>query len=1720
MAEPLTFEELEANILGEEQTALTFEELNNPVQIGSTPTPEPSPTEVSLDTSAPSFDELNVQAASLGSYGNTLPYPVIDDNDPDRDLKWWTNFLNSMYAATIPTFKAAMAELSGDHDKAKFIRQEAAKLYDAERASGYAGGIASSVATTATALGGAALAGPGTAAAGIIFASYLGYHAIMGMGQAKGLLKDYEEDTGEDVNALYETAVTLGGGVIFAVAEKVGAKWLMKSGMLSRTALKEIGQAFLAKDTKLAVSHIMKNVPISMFKGAWVEGAEEGIEQGLGNFMQMLYNPSTRDLESLVEGVPESMVAGAIAGSILGGGITVAQTTSPTGMAKLATDYMNEDEAIRIKKMVVEAHPDWTEDNADLFVALIGARANTLKIPFHEFASKNLLSVESAEAKNIEKKTKDLFNMVGENTSRLSPIQKGRLVLAQGMVDEGKTREDIFKTTGWYQANYDGKWRMQLDSNQMKFTDKFKSMLTESVFGTYKLKDFINYPELFEIYPDIKDASFKFENLPHNVLGRYSPFLHKIALDPTQIQNASNFVTWEENIATILVHEIQHYIQDVEKTNQFGSISDFFGLLEPKQISEANIRELIKNKLTNFLRLESLTLTTEESNAIIEWLPYYYMSALTDNTTEISPGTQSVERHAAVLQAFDSTIQRLTELQGITITQLENITSALFDTHTENIKWVTDFGRSITYITPKYLGKGTDLVRAKYDTKYKRQEGDFLEMEGRDAEIRRSMTPEELREKFPDSGKVYALIYLDADNEITHTYSKKDLEERVNESPDIGAPLLHRKDKVIKGSITPATEKQSVIKAFGAADVETLFHELGHMFRFSLTKAELDTAEKLFKVKDGNWTRGKEEKFADEWMNYLRSGKTKNKSLKNIFDTLGKWLVNLFTNVKDIPEVTISKEMSDFFDSLLTQYESELFTDVHAEQGKRNIISRWAKKMKDGILDNIDIGYKAKRIGMERVGLALKNTMSIRTNYQKEGEDVLAGMFNALTKTGMNTKQARVALNELVFEYEDKRIWWKLSKKQKDNKVEARKIIDTYFKKSLKQYKDRGLLNKGFIQRMTDMLNEQIMVAESKRSSSKKKTKIATLKTQLRRVKDMNYVPIPLGLWAQSQMKYQPHMTKAIISWLNNRARKTFMIADLVKDLKKQGFKISKDDVKMGDIIASYSNRKGKDFANYNLLQAAIKDKQVTIAPVNRDGTVSKKRIKGFQNPPRTMSFLKGYKITPQLGQFISEMTRRIDTIGLPSKLLNIAKMTAFWNPLFLPMYDSIQAAMLGSFNPLRPIRSLKFLRDGWRSIRDNDEVFQVLERSGQNSTPFANHLEGHMDMLDAMATKGKYKYRKVYKHILGNFMKSLTNPKALIKNAFGLKTIYNLSWKTAWMLDQTVRTASSHYLHDVKGMSWEDAAQRAALYHGDYAGVPSSTRRHLNRIFFTPTFKIAMGKLYVNMISDFGNTLHPNPKTGQQAKDNRMSVIRMIAIISAWDMLMLALGYERDEWGRRYVKATETDEGPKESVLTWSGPHNMFLKYLYRAQSAAGPAVDNTVAHFLRSNKWEIHPLYRVLLEIVDNRTPGGETVVNTFDPSIFRKDVPIKEFKQITYLLKNVVTVLRVMGDEFEDPKAREQLRFEMKEAAGSILGRAISSTTRPFTFTYLRDIEVIRASQGVQSLGVYLSRDLNTIIDKVGEIDPDVLDRMIDEYVDRVNEVFLDADLIDYDLDDEPR
>ena len=203
-----------------------------------------------------------------------------------------------------------------------------------------------------------------------------------------------------------------------------------------------------------------------------------------------------------------------------------------------------------------------------------------------------------------------------EATSRLD-----NLSVARNMETEGKDAKNIKLATGWERGS-DGKWRYEMmddfrfdrsgnvdfekrnpeyrrykelvhKNNALAFEGKKlsaeeKSELDklsavwkgEKLHNSRRLKDYIDAPELFEAYPELKGVDIRFEVLEEGVQGKYNHKQNTITL---------NAMLGKEDAASTLNHEIQHAIQHIEGFAKGGSSND---VITRKQEFKSEVRKL------------------------------------------------------------------------------------------------------------------------------------------------------------------------------------------------------------------------------------------------------------------------------------------------------------------------------------------------------------------------------------------------------------------------------------------------------------------------------------------------------------------------------------------------------------------------------------------------------------------------------------------------------------------------------------------------------------------------------------------------------------------------------------------------------------------------------------------------------------------------------------------------------------------------------------------------------------------------------------------------------------------------------------------------------------------------------------------------------------------------------------------------------------------------
>ena len=163
----------------------------------------------------------------------------------------------------------------------------------------------------------------------------------------------------------------------------------------------------------------------------------------------------------------------------------------------------------------------------------------------------------------------------------------------------------------------------------------------------------------------------------------------------------------------------------------------------------------------------------------------------------------------------------------------------------------------------------------------------------------------------------------------------------------------------IKGAIDFSNDNKASVYVFDGADISTLTHEMsGHLGRRVIEKLaqtneqfakDYETAKKWAGVKDNQWTRAAEEKWARAFERYLRAGKAPSKSLKNVFEKLSKWLTNIYKTIKGSSiDIKLTPSITSVFDNLLATKEEQGKT---VEKPKEDILEDAF-----GFLDSIDKG--------------------------------------------------------------------------------------------------------------------------------------------------------------------------------------------------------------------------------------------------------------------------------------------------------------------------------------------------------------------------------------------------------------------------------------------------------------------------------------------------------------------------------------------------------------------------------------------------------------------------------------------------------------------------------------------------------------------------------------------------------------------------------------------
>ncbi|MDR2153105.1 MAG: hypothetical protein LBO72_09810, partial [Helicobacteraceae bacterium] len=139
----------------------------------------------------------------------------------------------------------------------------------------------------------------------------------------------------------------------------------------------------------------------------------------------------------------------------------------------------------------------------------------------------------------------------GENAANapLTPLQEAKRLARRGASDKA-----IHAKTGWFKDR-DGKWKFEIDDSKWKLdasvVDKLKQPNHENIY----LGDLLKHDELFKQYPTLRKKVVFAARKDLGVDGLYT----------------GNLIIYPLNRPEVLIHEIQHAVQDIEGFARGGS---------------------------------------------------------------------------------------------------------------------------------------------------------------------------------------------------------------------------------------------------------------------------------------------------------------------------------------------------------------------------------------------------------------------------------------------------------------------------------------------------------------------------------------------------------------------------------------------------------------------------------------------------------------------------------------------------------------------------------------------------------------------------------------------------------------------------------------------------------------------------------------------------------------------------------------------------------------------------------------------------------------------------------------------------------------------------------------------------------------------------------------------------------------------------------------------
>lgn len=153
----------------------------------------------------------------------------------------------------------------------------------------------------------------------------------------------------------------------------------------------------------------------------------------------------------------------------------------------------------------------------------------------------------------------------GPKAMGLGDQERALLEKAQAMFAAGESNSRVFNETGWFKGA-DGQLRFEIN-------DQAASVVNPDATT---LGGLLDHPELFRLYPNMKNQPVSVEKLREGSLGSYNPSTMQIKLQQDT----------PENLKSPLLHEVQHALQDIEGFSSGSTPSDNYSQQQAKRFAD------------------------------------------------------------------------------------------------------------------------------------------------------------------------------------------------------------------------------------------------------------------------------------------------------------------------------------------------------------------------------------------------------------------------------------------------------------------------------------------------------------------------------------------------------------------------------------------------------------------------------------------------------------------------------------------------------------------------------------------------------------------------------------------------------------------------------------------------------------------------------------------------------------------------------------------------------------------------------------------------------------------------------------------------------------------------------------------------------------------------------------------------------------------------------